>query len=172
MKLMIFIVTIILVQGCSSNSIYPKKQINNDYPLLQFSQNYKSGTFDIRSCSDLESCSLNIMLRVRSKAKWICDKKSNNKEVSILANISRDGLIINTVISDSSDDAEFDGAALEAVMLSAPFTELSNLNDDEFNEASEIIFRFTGNKPIIEDSKSVRNYNNKSHVTQKESNLI
>lgn len=154
MKLIGFIVAIFLVQGCTSNSVYPKKQINNDYPQQKFSQSYKSGRRDIRNCFNLESCSLNIMLRVRSKARWICDKKSNNKEVSILANISRDGRIINTIISDSSGDEEFDNAALEAVILSAPFTELSNLNDDDFNEASEIIFQFTGNKPFLEDSKS------------------
>lgn len=151
MKSIGLIVTIFLIQGCAKNVIYPKESITDTYPKQQFSTNYPRGQFGINNCFNLESCSLNIMLRVRDNAKWICDKKSSNKEVSILAKFTRGGLIIDTVVSNSSEDDEFDKAALEAVILSAPFTELSNLNDKDFKEAAEITFKFTGNNRIADD---------------------
>ena len=99
-----------------------------------------------RNCDSVESCGNQIMLRVQSKAKWICDQKSNDKQVTVKSILSKSGEIKEITLVASSGDGEFDSAALIAVRKSAPFTEMNNLSEKDFEMASVINFIFTGNE--------------------------
>jgi TonB family protein len=97
-------------------------------------------------CKGLNSCAQSMMLRVREKAKWICDKKSNDKVVIISSKLSDLGEVIDIKVKSSSDDKEFDLAAIQAVKNSAPFRELGSLSAEELIKAKNINFKFVGNK--------------------------
>jgi TonB family protein len=117
------ILFLLLISGCSTTDKQPIAQ----------------------KCTDIQSCAKNIMQRVSEKSKWICDQKSNDKVVVVLSLFSRTGEVTDMNVTSSSGDDEFDNAALRAIELSAPFIELTMLNEKDFEEASVIKFHFVGN---------------------------
>ncbi|RYV02812.1 hypothetical protein SOPP22_07505 [Shewanella sp. OPT22] len=99
-------------------------------------------------CIDVKSCAHSIMQRVRENSQWICDQKSNDKVVIIQSSFSKTGKILEIKLISSSDDEEFDNAALNAIKSAVPFVELTMLNPKEFEEASIINFKFIGNVKV------------------------
>ena len=96
-------------------------------------------------CNSFEQCVASISSRVHDNAKWICDQHSNDKSVKVNASISRSGYLERIEIIQASNDDKFDLAAIKAVQNSAPFIEVSQLTDSEYQDASDIIFTFQGN---------------------------
>jgi hypothetical protein len=99
-------------------------------------------------CTTLNECIDSISKRVQANAKWICDTKSNDKNVTVSTLFSRTGEILEINVIQSSEDVEFDNGALKAVLDSAPYVEISMLSETDFKEASKVDFLFTGNKTI------------------------
>jgi TonB family protein len=81
-------------------------------------------------------------LRNRIKKNWHPPQKEKSIEVKIIFKVLRDGNLVSTTITKSSEDKEADEAALNAIKLSAPFNPLPA----EFNENSvdiEFVFGYS-----------------------------
>lgn len=59
-----------------------------------------------------------------------------------MVSLNRSGEIVNTQVKRSSGDPDFDQECIQAVLKSSPFSEIRGLNDEEFEEAKDIEFRF------------------------------
>jgi hypothetical protein len=98
------------------------------------------------SCSDIQSCSESIMLRIRKESQSLCNNMTTDKFIVVISTFSRAGDILDINLITSSGIAEFDNIAMDSIKATAPFVELSMLNDADFVEASVINFKFEGNK--------------------------
>lgn len=73
---------------------------------------------------------------------------SVNSLITIQSTYSRTGEIVGMELTSSSGNKEFDSIAFDAIKSASPLTELTLLNQKDFEEASVINFTFEGIKKI------------------------